>query len=92
MSIWELTVESKFLHNDFIRSHAQLSQFRETVRKLMVSIKEQHGQSSPLHIFPAMPVSCAVEMGRVRMPKADMPWIIYDQNYKEGKFITALEI
>lgn len=92
VSIWELTVESKFLHNDFIRSNAQLSQFRETVRKLIVSIKGQHGQSTPLSIFPAMPVSCAVEMGRVRMPKADMPWIIYDQNYKKGKFIKALEI
>lgn len=92
VSIWKLTVEKGFLHNDFIRSQAQLSQFREIVRKLMVSIKEKHGQTAPLHIFPAMPVSCAVEMGRVRMPKADMPWIIYDQNYKEGKFITALEI
>jgi hypothetical protein len=92
VSIWKLTVEKDFLHNDFIRSQAQLSQFREIVRKLMVSIKEKHGQATPLHIFPAMPVSCAVEMGRVRMPKADMPWIIYDQNYKEEKFITALDI
>ncbi len=91
VSIWQLTVEKDFLHNDFIKSQAQLSQFREIVRKLMVSIKEKHGQTTPLHIFPAMPVSCAVEMGRVRMPKADMPWIIYDQNYKEGKFITTLD-
>ncbi len=92
ISIWELTVEREFLHNDFIKSPAQLSLFRESVRKLMVAIKEKHSQTTPLHIFPAMPVSCAIEMGRVRMPKADMPWIIYDQNNKEGKFIKAIEI
>lgn len=90
VSIWELTIEE--YHNDFLRSQAQLAMFRETVRKLMVAIKEKCGQSIPLSIFPAMPVSCAVEFGRVRMPKADMPWIIYDQNNKEGKFIKALEI
>lgn len=92
VSIWEISVPKVFLHNDFIRSSAQLAQFRETVRKLMVAIKKKHGQATPLNIFPAMPVSCAVEMGRARMPKADMPWIIYDQNHKEGKFIKALEI
>ncbi len=90
VSIWELTIEE--YHNDFLRSQAQLAMFRETVRKLMVAIKEKCGQSTPLSIFPAMPVSCAVEFGRVRMPKADMSWIIYDQNNKEGKFIKALEI
>lgn len=92
ISIWELTVAREFLHNDFVKSPEQLSLFRESVRKLMVAIKEKHGQTTSLHIFPAMPVSCAIEMGRVRMPKADMPWIIYDQNNKEGKFIKAIEI
>lgn len=58
----------------------------------MVDIKEKHGQQTALHIFPAMPVACAVELGRIRMPKADMPWFIYDQNNKQKKFINALEI
>jgi len=92
ISIWELTVAREFLHNDFLKSQAQLSMFREIVRKLMVAIKEKHGQTTPLHIFPAMPVSCAIEFGRIRMPKADMPWIIYDQSNKQYKFIKAIEI
>jgi len=92
IDIWEITVGESFLHNDFIRSQTQLALFRQTVRKLMVSIKQKHGQSTPLHIFPAMPVSCAIEMGRVRMPKADMPWIIYDQNRKHNKFIKTIMI
>jgi len=90
--IWEITVPREFLHNDFLRSPAQLSQFRQAIRKLMISMKEKHGQSTPVHVFPAMPVSCAVEMGRARMPKADMPWVIYDQNHKVGKFLKAFEI
>ena len=92
VSIWELTVDHKFIGNDSIRAQAQLSLLRSVIRKLMVLIKEKHGFGTPLAIFPAMAVSCAIEMGRVRMPKADMPWIIYDQNNEEGKFIKALEL
>jgi len=88
VSIWELTITDP--HNDFLRSQAQLTMFRETLRKLLISIKEAHGQSRPLKIFPAMPVACAVEFGRVRMPKADMPWIMYDQNNKAGRFIETI--
>jgi hypothetical protein len=91
-NIWEITVGEAFLHNDFMRSQAQLALFRQTVRKLMVSIKHKHGQSTPLHIFPAMPISCAIEMGKIRMPKADMPWIIYDQNHKHNAFIKTIVI
>jgi len=45
-----------------------------------------------LHVFPAMPVSLAVELGRVRMPKADMPWLVYDQVNARGGFVRALTI
>lgn len=90
ISIWELTIEKP--HNDFLKSKSQLSIYRETIRKLMVDIGKAHGKTTPLSIFPAMPVACAVELGRVRMPKADMPWIIYDQNNKRKCFIKTLEI
>jgi len=90
VSIWELTV--KDCHNDFLKSQAQLSMFRESIRRLLVSIKKSHGNKCLLRIFPAMPLACAVEFGRVRMPKADMPLIIYDQNNKAGKFIKAIQI
>lgn len=92
VAIWELTVDEPFLHNDFMRSPVQLSIFRSTIRKLMVAIQQKHGNDTPIMIFPAMPISCAVEMGRSRMPKANMPWVIYDQNNKVGQFIKALEI
>lgn len=90
VAIWELTIEKP--HNDFLKTKGQLSIYRETIRKLMVEIGKAHGKSTQLSIFPAMPVACAVELGRVRMPKADMPWIIYDQNNEKKMFIKALEI
>lgn len=90
ISIWELTIEHP--NNDFLKSKDQLSKFRETVRQLIVDIGKTHGKHTPLTIFPAMPVACAVDLGRVRMPKADSPWIIYDQNKECNKFIRALEL
>ena len=92
ISIWELTVPKEHIGNDNIRNKAQLSMMRSIIRKIMVLIKDKHGSTTPLSIFPAMAVSCSVEMGRARMPKADMPWIIYDQNHKENKFIKTITI
>ena len=92
VSVWELTVPEEHIGNDNIRNSAQLSMMRSIIRKLMVLIKNVHGSTTPLSVFPAMAVSCSIEMGRARMPKADMPWIIYDQNNKEKKFIKAITI
>jgi len=91
-SIWELTVPEEHIGNDNIRAKAQLSMMRTVVRKLMIQIKEAHGLTTPLSIFPAMAVSCSIEMGRARMPKADMPWVIYDQSNKENRFIKAITL
>ena len=78
-------------HNDVIVRRSQLRTFRQTLRRLLDRVKEVHGQNTRLHVFPAMPVSTAVEFGRVRMPKAEMPWRIYDQLPKEG-FVPAIDM
>jgi hypothetical protein len=79
-------------HNDFLQSEAQLSMFRQVARKTISSIEASHPSLTELPIFPAMPIACAVELGRIRMPKANRPWHIYDQNNKHGIFIPALKI
>ncbi|WP_339186029.1 SAVED domain-containing protein [Brevibacillus sp. FSL K6-6036] len=90
VSVWTLTIKNP--NNDFMKSKSHLSAFRQTIRKLMDGIKSVHGQDNRLNIFPAMAVSTAVELGRVWMPKADLPLVIYDQNKKTNKFELALEI
>jgi hypothetical protein len=90
VSIWTITISEP--HNDFVKSRAQLAEFRRRLRPLLDRIKAVHGQATPLHVFPAVPVSLAVEFGRIRMPKADMPWRIYDQVNSRGGFVPALSI
>lgn len=89
-SEWKFTIENP--HNDFLKSKAQLQMFRTEFRTLLNRIKAKHGENSVLHIFPAVPVSIAVEIGRVWQPKADLPMVIYDQNRKATGFIKALTI
>ena len=89
VSIWEVTVPLP--NNDLIKTRAQLSEYRGLLRFALDQIKAIHGQDSLLHIFPALPLSVAIELGRVRSPKADMPWRIYDQNNHQDGFIPALD-
>lgn len=90
VSIWVVTVSSP--HNDVVKSREQLSEFRASMRPLLDRIKAVHGQDTVLHVFPVCSVSTAVECGRIRMPKADMPWRIYDQVGARGGFVSALSV
>lgn len=89
LSIWRMTVPEP--NNDFMKGKDQLRLFRQQFRILLDRIKACHGQNAVLHVFPAVPVSVAVEIGRVWMPKADMPLCIYDQNRKLKGFAKALD-
>lgn len=90
VSTWTVTVPTP--HNDVTQSREQLSQLRAILRPLLDQIKAVHGQTTTLHVFPVASVSAAIEFGRVRMPKADMPWRIYDQVGARGGFVSALSI
>jgi hypothetical protein len=69
-----------------------LSLFRNLFRRLLDRIKAKHGQAAEIHLFPAVPVAIALEIGRVRMPKADLPYQVYDQNRETGGFSFAFEV
>lgn len=88
IDIWTITIKNP--NNDFIKSKKQLSIFRKEFRKLLNEIKSIYGQKNIINLFPAVPVSIAVEIGRVRMPKVDLAYKIYDQN--DDKFNYALAI
>lgn len=88
--IWTLTMPIP--RHDHVRSPADLSYFRKEVRKLLDEIKLQHGQEENLHIFPVAGNSVSIELGRIRQPKALMPWILYDQINHQGGFVPVIEI
>jgi hypothetical protein len=89
-AIWSLTAESP--HNDIMRRPDDLVAFKVHLRRLFDRIKFIHGENAIINVFPALPNSAAVEVGRVRMPKADLPLHIYDQNRSVGSFIPTLKI
>ncbi len=89
-SVWEITI-SGAPNNDFLKTEALLSDFRCIVRHAFDKIKSHHG-CTELHIFPAMPVSASVELGRVWMPKVDMPMVIYDANKGKNDFYKTITI
>lgn len=88
-SIWEITIDTP--HNDFLKTEKTLSDFRYHTRFALNKIKAHHG-CMDLMIFPAMPASAAIELGRLWMPKADMPLIIFDENRENSGFHKALII
>ncbi|MDW9409073.1 SAVED domain-containing protein [Sinorhizobium meliloti] len=89
-SVWSMTTASP--HNDIMRTPADLARFRQELRLLFATIKATHGEDATINVFPALPVSAAVEVGRVWMPKADLPLQVFDQNRHIGGFVSALRI
>jgi hypothetical protein len=66
-AIWSVTVDIP--HNDILRRAEDQAVFRQMLRSLFDRIKAVHGEGVVIHVFPAMPASLAVELGRVWMPK-----------------------
>lgn len=89
VSIWEITIDAP--NNDFLKAEKLLSDFRYITRLTFDKIKSYHG-CVDLHIFPAMPVSASIELGRVWMPKVDMPLVIYDENKTNNGFFQTIKI
>ena len=90
VSIWRISAQQQ--HNDIVRRQDDLRQFRRTLRGVLNEIKVAHGEDAEIAVFLAVPVSVAVEIGRVWMPKADLPLVIYDQKRAAGGFVKALTI
>lgn len=88
-AIWSLFVDEP--HNDIVRSPEDQAAYRIALRRLFDRIKAHHGDGVPIHVFPALPASLAVETGRIWMPKADPELRIYDQQGEKG-FVSALTI
>lgn len=88
--IWSITAANP--HNDIMRRTDDLRTYRRLLRLAYDRIKAVNGSAAEIHVFPALPVSAAIETGRVWMPKADLPLIIYDENKNHGGFMRTLRI
>jgi hypothetical protein len=78
-------------HNDILRRADDQATFRREIRRVYDRIKARHGEGTLLHVFPALPASLAVEVGRVWMPKSDLPLRLYNNSRSHG-FISTFDI
>lgn len=90
VSIWEITVDEP--NRNILKSKETLMNFKNKVRDAYSVIRAVQGEQSEIHLFPVMPNSCAIETGRVWMPKVDLPLIIYDQNKNRDGFYKTITI
>lgn len=89
VAIWSIVVSDP--GSDVVRRPEDLAAFRKALRRLYDAIKARHGEGTLIHLFPVLPVSLAVETGRVWMPKADLEMLVYDQNREHG-FLPTITI
>ncbi|MGZ6242843.1 MAG: SAVED domain-containing protein [Candidatus Binataceae bacterium] len=61
-AIWSIAAAEP--HNDIMRRPEDLAQFSRLFRTTLDAIKATHGENTVVHLFPAVPVSAAVEAGR----------------------------
>jgi hypothetical protein len=89
-SIYQITVPEPSPH--FLKSKRQLEFFSYEYRKLLNEIQAKHGKNCKILILPAVPVSIAVECGRVILPTKD-PEIYACEYYPDkGGFQAVLKI
>lgn len=89
-AIWSLTAASPGL--DVLRRPEDQVAYRQRLREIFDRIKVIRGENAVINVFPVLPVSLAVETGRVWMAKADLPLNIYDQNRRLGGFVPTFMI
>lgn len=84
--IWRLSAAAP--GNDVLARPECAARFRTELRAILAAIKAAHGEAAKIHLFPALPVALAVEVGRAWMPKADLPIVIYDQHRRSNGFTS----
>ena len=88
-SLYTITVEEPSPH--FLRNRKQLEHFSYEYRRLLNQIQAVHGHRCNVFILPAVPVSIAVECGRVLLPTKD-PEIFACEYYDCEGFRRVLKL
>ena len=88
-SVYEITIENPSPH--FLKNSKQLEYFSYEYRKLLNQVQAAHGHRCKVFILPAVPISIAVECGRVLLPTKD-PEIFACEYYDQDGFRKVLKI
>ena len=88
-SIYEITIENPSPH--FLKNPKQLEHFSYEYRKLLNQVQAVHGHRCKVFILPVVPISIAIECGRVLLPTKD-PQIFACEYYDTEGFRKVLKI
>ena len=88
-SLYEITIENHSPH--FLKNPKQLEHFSYEYRKLLNQVQTTHGHRCKIFILPAVPISIAVECGRVLLPTKD-PEVFACEYYDREGFRKILKI
>lgn len=83
-----IKIESNIHGNDIIKSKRQIEIYKNKIREVYELIKDVYGRDCEINIFPAMPISIAVETGRCWMKKTHPSLVIYDEKNGFKKALT----
>jgi len=88
-SYWTVTCE--FPNRDLMRTREQLTEFRNMMRMVINDINTS-AVGKKVKVMPAMPQSCAIAFGHIRLPKSDLPWEIYDLPQGTDEYVKTITI
>ena len=88
-SLYEITIENPSSH--FLRNPKQIERFSSEYRALLNEVQVRHGRRCKVYILPAVPISIAVECGRVLLSTKD-PEIFACEYYNQEGFREVLKI
>lgn len=74
-----------------IDSQLALASFERTARELFALVEHDHGKIPHLSLFPAVPLSGAITLGRVLMPDVSPALHVFDRG-DDNCFFMALEV
>lgn len=83
-SVYEISIPSP--SPLFLNNRRYISDFKSIYWSAISEIQKNHGADSTIHLFPAVPLTIAVECGRSILPKAHPKIKIYDKDIKHGGF------
>lgn len=89
VSVYEITIAHPSPH--FAKSKMQLELFSYEYRKLLNQIQARHGRNCKIKILPAIPLSFALECGRILLPTKD-PQISVCEYYTDRGFKEVLQV
>lgn len=87
---YTITIAEPSVH--FLRAKEQLALFTKAWRVLLSRIRQHHGEQCEVHLFPAVPVSVAIEIGRAWLPKVDPMLHVYNLDKAANTFQRVLTI